>query len=86
MAWVMALVSVMTSSNKLASSFAARNARLKKRLIHPLIGQQVRSGLVFETTGYHVVGGVSIAIKKSDLGRGTESDLIDVLRLNLLNN
>jgi hypothetical protein len=29
------------------------------------MGQQVRSGLVFETTGYHVVGGVSIAIKKS---------------------
>jgi hypothetical protein len=36
--------------------------------------QQYKNGLYFEPTGYHVVGGVSIVIKKSDLRRSTESD------------
>jgi hypothetical protein len=45
---IVALVSAMTSSNTLASSLAARNARLNKGLIAPRFGQRVGSAFLFK--------------------------------------
>jgi len=39
--------------------------------------------MTIEPTGYHVVAGVSITIKKSDPRRSTESDQTDVSVLDI---